>query len=605
MTPPVAADGPLSAVRTIVNGALWMVATAAIAGWLALAAVHLRDDYRVTHVQGVWIAAAEAARHGQLYPPLFDGEHYAGTRYMPLPILLNALAAAVAGDPWVGGKLLAAILTGILLVVIVCVLRRCSCGWALAISLAASVVATDAGLQGGTTTGGDVLPVVLQLGALALALRGRDRLTMMMAGALAGLAMASKLTGGWGFLAIATWLIAQRASRPAATFAATAAGTAALILGVVQLATQGGLSQHLLAFSVAGVHGGFSLLRAPNQVLFNLLGHAVGTVVLLPLAVVALLMVVSWRQLSVLHFAIGYSLLMLLVVYTDIGTGSNQLLDLTALVALAAGELAGHIRSESRLQALALVVAITALWATSLDLVRTVMFDVRRSAAAFGGGRPVQRAAATVADLVGPNDEVLTEDPSIYVAIGHRPLLMDAFMLTRLDRTHPQWVDPVVARIAERRFDLVVLVVSLEDRSVDYWWNDFHLGPRIAGALRRSYRLESKRRSILSVSASAMTREPESTGPSSAERLLAGPLRRLSTWVRTRMDALCSSRLSGSTWGSSQSAVCCRVGSVAIPRRAAGTVAVSMRGTSPPRGSVSGSVMTRSSTIPATHGVGR
>ena len=110
--------------------------------------------------------------------------------------------------------------------------------------------------------------------------------------------------------------------------------------------------------------------------------------------------------------------------------------------------------------------------------------------AAVSGGRPVQRSAAAVAGLVGPNDEVFAEDPSIYVAMGRRPLLMDAFMLTRLDRTHPQWVDPVVARIAERRFDLVVLVVSLEDRSVEYWWNDYHLGPRIVGALRRSYRFD-------------------------------------------------------------------------------------------------------------------
>ena len=56
----VAADGPLSAVRLIVNGALWVAAAAVIVGWLALAAIHFRDDYRVTHVQGVWIAAAEA-----------------------------------------------------------------------------------------------------------------------------------------------------------------------------------------------------------------------------------------------------------------------------------------------------------------------------------------------------------------------------------------------------------------------------------------------------------------------------------------------------------------------------------------------------------------
>jgi hypothetical protein len=471
---------------------LWVVSGAVIAGWLTLAAIHLRDDYRVNHVQGVWIAAADAARSGQMYPPLFDGEHYAGTRYMPLPILLNALAAAIVGDPWVGGKLLAAFLTAILLALIVYVSRRCSCDWALAIALAASVVATDAGLQGGTTTGGDVLPVVLQLGALAVALRGRNRTRMIIAGGLAGLAMASKLTGMWGLFAIATWLIAQREWRPATTFAGATVGTAGLILGGVQLATGGELAQHLLAFSLAGVHGGFSLFRAPNQVLFNLLGHAVTTVVLLPLAAVGVLLATSFRQLSVIHFAMGYSLLLLLVVYTDVGTGSNQLLDLAVLIALAVGHLAGRAEaSDSRLRLpVALAVAVTVLWATSLDLVRTVLFDVRRAVPAVQAGRPARRAANVVASMVGPNDQVLSEDPSIYVAMGRRPLLMDAFMLTRLDRTHPQWVDPLVARIAERRFDLVVLVVSLDDRSLDFWWNDYHLGPRIAGALRSSYRFD-------------------------------------------------------------------------------------------------------------------
>jgi hypothetical protein len=476
----------------IVRVALWMAAGAVVAGWLALAALHLRDDYRVTHVQGVWIAAAEAARAGQLYPPLFDGEHYAGTRYMPLPILLNALAAGIVGDPWVGGKVLAALLTAILLALIVYVSRRCSCDWALAIALAAAVVATDAGLQAGTTTGGDVLPVVLQLGALAVAMRGRDRSTMLIAGGLAGLAIASKLTGMWGFLAIATWLGAQRQWRAAMVFAGASVGTAATILGAVQLFTGGGLSEHLLAFSIAGVHGGFSIFRAPNQVLYNLLGHASATVVLLPLAVVGALLSTGWRHLSVIHFALGYSLLALLVVYTDIGTGSNQLLDLVALIALAVGHLAGRAATlEPRLRhPIALAMAVTVLWGTSLDLVRTVAFDLRGAVAARRAGKPAERAATVVAHIVGPDDQVLAEDPSVYVALGRRPLLMDAFMLTRLDRTHPQWVDPLVARIAERRFDLVVLVVSLDDRSLDFWWNDYHLGPRVARALRSSYRFD-------------------------------------------------------------------------------------------------------------------
>ncbi len=115
-----------------------------------------------------------------------------------------------------------------------------------------------------------------------------------------------------------------------------------LVLGTVQFVTAGGLRQHLLAFSVAGVHGGFStLLRAPNQVLYNLLASASGAVVLLPLAVLGALLSRSWRQLPLIHVACAYALLLLLVVYADVGTGSNQLLDLVVLTALAVGHLAG------------------------------------------------------------------------------------------------------------------------------------------------------------------------------------------------------------------------------------------------------------------------
>jgi hypothetical protein len=61
----------------------------------------------------------------------------------------------------------------------------------------------------------------------------------------------------------------------------------------------------------------------------------------------------------------------------------------------------------------------------------------------------------------------------------------------------PNWVsqlpglgEPLIARIAERRFDLVVLVLSLDDRSLDYWWTGFHYGRRVAAALRNSYRAD-------------------------------------------------------------------------------------------------------------------
>ena len=93
-----------------------------------------------------------------------------------------------------------------------------------------------------------------------------------------------------------------------------------------------------------------------------------------------------------------------------------------------------------------------------------------------------------IADIVTKGDQVLAEDPAVYVALQQRPLVMDSFMLNVLDRKHPDWIEPLIRRITERRFDLVVLVVPIENRNLDYWWSDFHYGPRVAAALRASYR---------------------------------------------------------------------------------------------------------------------
>ena len=328
---------------------LLLVAAGLVAGWLFLAIRHFNDDYRVTHNTGVWIAVSDSARQGLLYPPIFDGEHYAGTRYMPLPILLTALASAIAGDPLAGGKVLAAILMAVLLVLVVSILRRLSCSWPIAVGLAAVVLGTDTGLQAGTSIGGDLLPVLLQVSALGAFLApGPPGLMLMIAGVLAGLGIASKLTGVWAFLAIVTCLAMERQWRRVLTFALTAVVIAAVILVTVQLLTHGGLTTHLFAFSVAGVHSPLALLRGPNQVLYHLLDAAPATVVLFPLAVLGVLLSNQWRS-SVVHIALAYAFMLLLVVYADVGTGANQLLDLIVLTSLAVGHLAARAANGSRL----------------------------------------------------------------------------------------------------------------------------------------------------------------------------------------------------------------------------------------------------------------
>ena len=212
-----------------------------------------------------------------------------------------------------------------------------------------------------------------------------------------------------------------------------------------------------------------------------------------PIAAVVLsaLLVNGWRRLSVFHVALGYALLVLMGVYVDVGTGFNQLLDVVVLTVLAVGDLAGRADSADERPAppaIILAVAVSVIWAAGLGLVRTVGFDLRAAIAAKARDESAARAAVMVSRLVQPGDEILAEDPSIYVALRRQPVVMDPFMVMRLEQVHPDWVDPLVTRIAERQFSLIVLVVPLEDRNVDYWWSDFHFGPRIAAALRGSYR---------------------------------------------------------------------------------------------------------------------
>lgn len=482
-------EGPLAgrAGSAVLSTALALVAVGVAAAWLFLAVVHVDDRYRFGHLQGVWAAVARAADHGLLYPPLFDGAHYGGTRWMPLPILLNATAARLTGEYAMSGKLVGLVCTAALLALVVWVVRRAGCPWPLALALAATVVATEAGLQAGTTVGGDVLPVLLQLGALAVVTRGHDRLSMAGGGVLAGLAAASKLTGVWAALAVGVWLVARGRWRSLGVFAVGFVGAAVVALGAVQLASDGRLWENLSLLAFAGVGGLGSLARAPNQVLYNLSEFAQPAWALLPLAALATLDRRGW---NVYQAALTWALVLLLAVYTDIGTGFNQLLDVVVLTAVVVGHLAGRMAATDGPPArwLTPLVALAIGWAAGTGLVLTLFPDVRTAAAPVAAGdHDGQFGHEPVLDRVGARQSLLSEDPYVPVALGRRPVVLDPFMLLRIGRAHPEAVDALVARVDGQEFDVVALIVPLASGNDD-WWANFHFGTRVADALRRSYR---------------------------------------------------------------------------------------------------------------------
>jgi hypothetical protein len=463
-----------------INRALLMVSALALAGWLFLSVAHLNDRYQVLHVQGAWMGLAEYANEGTLYPPLYDGERYGGTRWMPLPILVNAAAARISGEYLMSGKVVALTMMAVLLFLVFRTLRSVACPLTLSVALAGTILATDQGRNAGTTLGGDLLPVVLQLGALLTATSGWRR-GLPAAGVLAGLAVASKTTGLWAALAICTWLVIDRRWRDLAFFSVIFVAVAGLILGAVEVISNGRFSDNLRTLSLAGVGGGAGPIRAPNQVLLHLARSGPAIWALLPLALLGAATGAGWRRLSPYHLALGWALALLLVVYTDVGTSFNQLLDVTVLTVVAIGYLAGRLQRSRGQAPLAVGLALVLLWGAGTGVVLSLVPDIRGTLR----GEALAYPTEPLAGRVGSEDELLSEDPYVPLSFGRKPAVLDPFMLRRLDSADPEAVDDLIHRIEEKEFAYVVMVLRLEGN--DYWWENFHFGPRVIDALRNAY----------------------------------------------------------------------------------------------------------------------
>ena len=168
---------------------LGFVALLTIVSWVLVAGVHANDAYRVGHVSGAWLALAQYVNEGTLYPPLYDGNAFGGTRYMPLQILLYAGAANVVGGDVLAAKLVVYATAVLLLVVMFLILRSMGCPIVVRLGLLAALLASFTGFWAATAVSGDALPLLLQLTAVALAARGERKSLAAAAGALCALAV--------------------------------------------------------------------------------------------------------------------------------------------------------------------------------------------------------------------------------------------------------------------------------------------------------------------------------------------------------------------------------------------------------------------------------
>ena len=142
---------PASAASFLWNFALAGFSAVIVLSFGALMLAHVDDKYLFDHTSAVWLELSRRTASGLFYPPLFDGTHYAGTRYMPLPILFPAGLSKVIGDALVSEKLLIYLSAVVTFGLVFWILRRRGCPPLVALALVAGVLATGTGLLAGTS----------------------------------------------------------------------------------------------------------------------------------------------------------------------------------------------------------------------------------------------------------------------------------------------------------------------------------------------------------------------------------------------------------------------------------------------------------------------
>jgi hypothetical protein len=453
--------------------------------WLVIAAGHVDDRYLVV---GPWTALSQAVDHGVLYPPLYDGYAYGGTRYMPLQFLAYAASAQVTGEFFVSAKLVVYLIAAGLFGVTYVALRRLGCRRAIAFGFVAVALTTAPVLLAATAILGDSLAALAQLVAVVAVAVAAGRKSSAAAGGLCAAAFLSKLTALWAPVAIVVWLSMTDRRRLLPFLAAFGVLSASGAI-VLDVASAGQMHENITALTSShrlSLHE--LLIDAPREFTTLMSEKATSAWLLVPFALAGTLLAAARARLTVYHVSLPIAVLFSILILTDEGATWNHLIDVVFLIVLVSGELAARVDARGdqsevgrALLSTALVVGIASGFLT------LIANQVGGGVRALGIGQP-QRAFSNIplADAVNRDDVLLSEDASVPVSLGLRPIVLDPFELLRLARKHPDWGTDLVRRLDDQQFDKIILLQRLDPES--NWYTNVHFGRQISTAINRNYR---------------------------------------------------------------------------------------------------------------------
>jgi Glycosyltransferase family 87 len=450
-----------------------------------LATVHIGDRYGLGAASGAWMGLAAAARHGVLYPSIYSHGYYAGTRYMPLPIVLEAGAAVISNEYlWSAKAAVYAVAIGLFALVYL-IARRRGAPVPVAVAIPAAIAASSAASTTTLQIRWDSLATLLQLGAVALVANTPTPRRAVGAGALCALAVATKFSALWGPIAIVIWLVV-RAKRAAVAYVVSLAGATLLLFAVFELASSGRFLDNIRTFAFAGTQ--FSSRFEGVHRFYQIgLRDQRSLPVLLALGVVAVVISIVRRRIGPYEIGFIAVIPILLEVFRDFGVYENHLIDLEVLAGVVVAGLWETTRTVRESTLAYIGVAFVLLSATGLAIRHTTIPDVRRAFSYELRGRPDPRyALRPLGKHPGGDGCGLFEDASFAIIADERPIVLDSFIVHRLQTQDPEALELLARRVDREEFSRIVLAFPLTDVG---WFAALDFGTRLTDAMRAHYRL--------------------------------------------------------------------------------------------------------------------
>jgi hypothetical protein len=450
-----------------------------------VAFAHLRDRQQIDHVAGAWIGLAKYLTSGLLYPELYDGTAYGGTRFMPLYFSLHSLMSRVFDDYVVAGKALSFVVVIGLIGLAYAVLRRLGVPASFSLLLASLILLTGPGIDAATGIRADALAALLGLGALSLIERDPSRMAIP-AAALAALALFTKLSALWAPAAIVIWLVI-RGRRHVGTFVTAYVGSVLLLGITVQLISDGRFLDNIGTLAFGGVEGAFAAEHATLYTLALALTEAPAMWALAPFVLTSWIVAVRVREVTIYHIAWAASVLILIVVMTDRGTGPNQLLEPIVLSIVLIGASWNPARREG--SSFAVLLAVAMLWSAGTVFALHLRARVGEVVLPIARGNDYPRPTLdTLNARLGEARPILSEDASIPVARDELPTVLDPWTFRYLADDHPDWADRLAARIRDAEFPYIVLLYRFETKDPDSTgWYGAHFGSTVMSAIDDRY----------------------------------------------------------------------------------------------------------------------